>query len=93
MIHQIGRKICDTHHLFAAIQETDCVDFFTLWEGVCTYIFSISDYVCISEFYGINKNSDNSPIIIQMESCEIPSIIILCEIYFSIHTNTIIGKS
>ena len=35
--------------------------FCTLWEGVCTDLFSISDYVCISEFDSRNKHSNNAP--------------------------------
>ena len=65
VLHQTGRKICDPHHHFAAIQGTDCVTvclvFYTLWEGVCTYIFSFSDCVCISEYFRSNKNSGNAP--------------------------------
>ena len=65
MLHHIGRMTCDSHQNFAVIQGTDCVidclDFCTLWEGVCTYIFSISDFVCRLEFFGSNKHLDNSP--------------------------------
>ena len=65
MIHHIGRKICDPHHHFAAIQGTNCVinclNFCTLWEGVCTNIFSISDFVCISDFVSRKNHSDNDP--------------------------------
>ena len=45
-LHHIRRNICDSDHNFAAMQGTDyindCLNFCTLWEGVCTYIFSIS---------------------------------------------------
>ena len=65
MLHHIGRMICDPHHNFAAKQGTDnvidCLTFFTLWEEVCTDIFSISDYVHRSEFDSRNKHSDNAP--------------------------------
>ena len=65
VLHNIGRMICDSHHNFATIQGNDCVTdcllFCTLWEGLCTNIFSISDFVCISEFVIRNNNSDNSP--------------------------------
>ena len=40
VLQQFGRNKCDPQHHFADIQGTDCVDFSTLWEGVCTYIFS-----------------------------------------------------
>ena len=50
VLYQNGKMICDSHHNFAAIQgigcEINCLIFCTLWEGVCTNIFSISDYVC-----------------------------------------------
>ena len=56
---------CDSHHNFAAIQGfdcvTDCLNFCTLWEGVCTNLFSISDCVCISEFVRNKKHLENSP--------------------------------
>ena len=59
----MGRLTCDSHHNFAAIQgigcEINCLIFCTLWKGVCTNIFSISDYVCRSEFSGSKKYSDN----------------------------------
>ena len=45
MLHHIGILTCDSHHNFAVIQgigcETNCLNFCTLWEGVCTDIFSI----------------------------------------------------
>ena len=45
VLHHIRRMICDSHHNFVAIQGTDyvtdCLNFCSLWEGVCTYIFSI----------------------------------------------------
>ena len=69
--HIISRKVIhqilegDSHHNFAVIQgigcEINCLNFHTLWEGVCTDIFSISDYVFGSEFYRRNKHSNNSP--------------------------------
>ena len=65
MLHHIGRKICDLHHNFAAIQGidyvNDCLNFCTLWEGVCIDLFSISDFVCVSEFVSSKKHSDNYP--------------------------------
>ena len=65
MLHHIGILTCNSHHNFAAIQgiecEINCFYFCTLWEGVCTYLFSISDYVCRSEFESIKKHSDNDP--------------------------------
>ena len=60
VLHHIGRMICDPHHNFATLQGsdyvTDCLNFCTLWERVCTDLFSISDYVCISEFENRNKD-------------------------------------
>ena len=48
--------------LFRAIEcVTNCLDFCTLWEGLCTDLFSISDYVCRSDFESRKKHSDNSP--------------------------------
>ena len=45
VLHQIGRLTCDSHHNFAAIQgiecEINCLNFCTLWEGVCIDLFSI----------------------------------------------------
>ena len=65
VLHHIGRLTCDSHHNFATIQgigcEINCLIFCTLWKGVCTYLFSISDYVCISEFERNKKHSDNAP--------------------------------
>ena len=65
VLHQIGILACDSHHNFTAIQGieciTNCLNFCTLWEGVCTDIFLISYYVCISWFYSSNKHSDNAP--------------------------------
>ena len=65
MLHYIGRLTCDSHHSFAAIQgsgcEINCLNFCTLWEGVCTDLFSISDYVHRSKFDRSKKHLDNSP--------------------------------
>ena len=72
VLHKIGILTCDSHHNFAAIQgigcEINCLNFCTLWEtfcilweGVCTDLFSISDYVGRSEFYSRKKHSDNAP--------------------------------
>ena len=65
MLQHIGRITCDSHHNLATIQgiggEINCLNFCTLWEGVCTDIFSISDYVCRSKFDSRNKHSDNAP--------------------------------
>ena len=65
MLHHIGRMTCDSHHDFAAIQGiervTNCLKFCTLWKGVHTYLFSISDYVCISYFDRSNNHLDKSP--------------------------------
>ena len=48
VLHQIGILTCGPHHNFAAIHGTDsvtaCLNFCTLWEGVCIDIFSISDF-------------------------------------------------
>ena len=44
VLHQIGILTCDSHHNFAVIQgtgcEINCLNFCTLWKGVCTDIFS-----------------------------------------------------
>ena len=65
MLRQIGRLTCDSHHNFAAIEgigcEINCLNFRIPWEGVCIDIFSISDYVCRSEFDSKKKHSNNSP--------------------------------
>ena len=65
MLHHIGRMICEPHHNFASMQATycvtNCLNFCTLWEGLCTGLFSILDCFCISEFENSNNNSDNSP--------------------------------
>ena len=65
VLHNIGSLTCDSHHKFASIQgigcEINCLNFCTLWEGVCTDIFSISDYVCRSDFDSRKKHSDNAP--------------------------------
>ena len=65
MIHHIGILRSDSYHNFASIQgigcEINCLNFCTLWEGLFTYLFSISDYVCRSEFDSSKKHSDNSP--------------------------------
>ena len=65
MVHHIVRMTCDSHHNFAAIQGnecvTNCLNFCTLWEGVCTYLFSLIDYVFRSEYVGRNNNSNKSP--------------------------------
>ena len=51
--------------IFSAIQGivcvTNCLNFCTIWEGVCNGLFSISDYVFRSEFENINKHLYNSP--------------------------------
>ena len=61
VLQQFEKKIhCSFHH-FVAIQGTDCNEFFTLWEGVCTYLFSFSYYVCISEYDNNNKHSYKYP--------------------------------
>ena len=63
VLHQIGILTCDSHHNFAAIQgigcKINCLNFCTLWKGVCTYIFSILD--CISQFDNSEKHSDIAP--------------------------------
>ena len=65
VLQNIGIFTCDSHHNFAAIQgigcEINCLIFCTLWKGVCTDLFSISDYVCRSEFDSRKKHSDNAP--------------------------------
>ena len=38
-----------------------CLNFCTLWEGVCIDLFSIWDYVYRSEFDSRNKHSDYAP--------------------------------
>ena len=49
VLHHIGILACDSHHNFAVIQgigcEIICLKFCTLWKGVCTDLFSISNYV------------------------------------------------
>ena len=62
VVQQFEKKIHDPLHHFTVIQGTDCIEFFTLWEGVCTNIFSFSDYVCISEYDISKKHSNNSPL-------------------------------
>ena len=65
VLHHIGRLTCDSHHNFAAIQGFACeinyLIFCTIRKGVCTDLFSITDYVCRPEFDSRNKHSDNSP--------------------------------
>ena len=65
VLHHIGILTCDSHHNFAAIQgigcEINCLIFCTLCKGVCTDLFSISDYVCRSKFDSSKNHSDNSP--------------------------------
>ena len=65
VLHQIGRKICDSNHNFVAIQGTDyvtnCITFCTLWEGVCIDIFSFSDCVSRLDFVSSKKHLDNAP--------------------------------
>ena len=65
MEHQIGRLTCDSHHNFTAIQgigcEMNCLNFYTLWRGVCADLFYISDYVFRSKFDSSKNHSDNSP--------------------------------
>ena len=65
VLHHIGRMTCDSHHNFLAFQGiecvTNCLNFCTLWEGVCTDLFSISDCVCRSKFVSSKKHSDNAP--------------------------------
>ena len=65
VLHHIGILTCDSHHNFAAIQgigcEINCLHFCTLWKGVCTDLFSISSYVCRSEFGSRKKHSYNAP--------------------------------
>ena len=60
-LHQFGRKIYGLGNHFAAIQGTDYIESFTLWEGVCTYLFSFNDYVFRSEYVCSNKHSYNAP--------------------------------
>ena len=52
VLYHIGRMACDSHHNFVVIQRivcvTLCLNFCTIWEGVCTYLFSSSDFVCRS---------------------------------------------
>ena len=65
VLHQVEILTCDSHHTFATIQAIGCeitfLNFCTLWKGVYTYIFSISDCVCRSQFDSIKNNSDNAP--------------------------------
>ena len=61
MPHQFERNIHGLAHHFAFIQGTDCIESFTLWEGVHTYLFSFIDYVFIPEYVGRNNHSDNYP--------------------------------
>ena len=65
MLHHIGILTCDSNHNFAAIQgigcEINCLNFCTLWKGVSTNLFSISDYICRSEFYSKKNHSNNDP--------------------------------
>ena len=65
ILHQIGIFTCDSHHNFAAIRgigcEINCLIFCTLWEGVCTDLFSILGCVCRSEFDSNKKHSNNAP--------------------------------
>ena len=64
VLHQIRRLTRDSHHNFAAIQgigcEINCLNFCTLWEGVWSDLFSISDYVFRSDFDRSKKHSINS---------------------------------
>ena len=60
MLQQFERKIHGQFHHFAAIQGTEYNEFFTLWKGVCTNIFSFSDYVCRSEYVSRKNNLDNA---------------------------------
>ena len=60
VLYQFGRKICGLVHHFVAIQGTDCIEYFTLWERVCTYLFSFNVYVFRSGYVGIKKHSYNS---------------------------------
>ena len=65
VLHHIGRMTCDSQHNFTSIQGiecvTNCLNFCSLWEVVCTYIFSISDCVCRSDFFSSKKHSYNAP--------------------------------
>ena len=61
MLQQFEKKVHGPSHPFAAIQGTDCVNFSTLWEGVCTNLFSFNDYVFKSEYVGSKKHSNNAP--------------------------------
>ena len=61
VLQQFEKKMHGPHHHLASIQETDCIDFCTLWEGVWTYLFSFLNCVCISEYEKNNKHSDNAP--------------------------------
>ena len=60
----ISRRFGEITHNFAAIQgiecEINCLNFCTLWKGVCTDLFSILDYVCRSKFDNSKKHSDNA---------------------------------
>ena len=68
VLHQIGILTCDSHHNFTTIQgircEINCLNFCTLWKGVCTDLFSISYYVCRSYFDSSNNHSDKCSYII-----------------------------
>ena len=45
VLHQIGKKIHGLIHDMEATQEADFVESFdAIWEGVCKYIFSVTDY-------------------------------------------------
>ena len=50
VLHQIERLTCDSHHNFVAIQgigcEINCLNYCTVWKGVCKNLFSISYYFC-----------------------------------------------
>ena len=62
MLHHFGKKIYGLVHHFAVVQEIDYVESFnTLWEGVCTYLFSFTDYVFKSEYVGRKNHSYDSP--------------------------------
>ena len=54
-----------SHHNFAVIHrigcEIICLNCCTLWEWVCTDLFSISDYVFGSELDRTKKHWDNAP--------------------------------
>ena len=61
MLQQFERKIHSPFHYFVAIQGTDCIEFFTLWKGVCIDHFSFNDYVFKLEYVGSKNHSDNAP--------------------------------